>query len=92
MSLTQAMQRWGTDGYDYCSKTVCGQSADAMVQYYCLHQKGASASSPATVPARQAAAAAPASAGTGQKSPVGIVTCIVAIGIVLLAVAGKRSK
>lgn len=89
MSLTQAMQRWGTDGYDYCSKTVCGQSADAMVQYYCLHQKGSSAAPPAQ--AQAPAAGAPASAGVTQKSPMGIITILAAIGLVLV-VADLRRK
>jgi hypothetical protein len=88
LSLTQAMQRWGTDGYDYCSKTVCGQSANADVQYYCLHQSGSSAAPPAQ--AQAPGAAAPAAAG--QKSPVGITTVIAAIGAVLLAGAGLRRK
>lgn len=90
MSLTQAMERWGADGYDYCSKTVCGQSADAMVQYYCLHQKGASAAAPVNIPAQQAAA--PAAAGSGQKSPAGIATGIIASGAVLLTGAGIRRR
>lgn len=89
MSLTQAMQRWGTDGYDYCSKTVCGQSADAMVQYYCLHQKGSSAAQP--VQAQAPAAGAPA-AGVTQKSPAGIVTIFAAIGLVLLVSAELKKK
>jgi hypothetical protein len=40
ISEREAAMRWGADGYDRCSKTVCGQSADAMVQYYCFHQVG----------------------------------------------------
>ena len=88
LSLTQAMQRWGTDGYDYCSKTVCGQSANADVQYYCLHQTGSSAAAPAS--GQAPGAAAPATAG--QKSPVGIATVIAAMGAVLLAGAGLNRK
>jgi hypothetical protein len=88
LSLTQAMQRWGTDGYDYCSKTVCGQSANADVQYYCLHQAGSAAAAPVQAPG----AAAPAAAGAGQKSPVGIATVITAIGAVLLAGARLHRK
>lgn len=86
MSLTQAMQRWGTDGYDYCSKTVCGQSADAMVQYYCLHQSGSTVAGNAPVQP-----AAPA-AGVTQKSPVNAATILIAMGISLLAAAGMRRK
>jgi hypothetical protein len=86
LSLTQAMQRWGTDGYDYCSKTVCGQSANADVQYYCLHQTGSSAAAPASgqVPG--------AAAGVTQKSPVNAVTVLGAIGISLLAFTAIRRK
>jgi hypothetical protein len=84
LSLTQAMQRWGTDGYDYCSKTVCGQSANADVQYYCLHQAGSSAAAPAQAPG--------AAAGVTQKSPVNAVTVLAAIGISLLAAAAIRRK
>lgn len=88
LSLTQAMQRWGADGYDYCSKTVCGQSANADVQYYCLHQTGSSAAAP--VSGQAPGGAVPAAAG--QKSPAGIATVIAAIGGVLLAGAGLRRK
>jgi hypothetical protein len=84
ISLTEAMHRWGTDGYDYCSKTVCGQSADAMTQYYCLHQAGSSASAPAQAPG--------AAAGVTQKSPVGIATVLAALGAALLAAAAVRRK
>lgn len=81
ISITDAMNRWGADGYDYCSKTVCGQSADAMTQYYCLHQAGSSVAAPA----------APA-AGVTQKSPVNAATILAATGIALLAVAAMRKK
>jgi hypothetical protein len=84
MSLTQAMQRWGADGYDYCSKTVCGQSADAMVQYYCLHQAGSSVAAPVQAPG--------AAAGVTQKSPVNAATILAAIGVSLLAAAAIRRK
>jgi hypothetical protein len=86
LSLTQAMQRWGADGYDYCSKTVCGQSANADVQYYCLHQTGSSAAAPVSGQAPGAAA------GVTQKSPVNAATLLAAIGISLLAAAAIRRK
>ena len=86
LSLTQAVQRWGTEGYDYCSKTVCGQSANADVQYYCLHQAGSTAAAPAS---GQAPAAAD---GVTQKSPVNAATVLAAIGISLLAAAAVRRK
>ncbi len=41
MTENAAGLRWGADGYEYCSKSICGESPDAMVQYYCLHQKAA---------------------------------------------------
>jgi hypothetical protein len=40
ISENEAAIRWGAEGYDRCSKTVCGQSANAMVQYYCFRQVG----------------------------------------------------
>jgi hypothetical protein len=86
LSLTQAMQRWGTDGYDYCSKTVCGQSANADVQYYCLHQSASSAAPPAQAQVPGTAA------GVTQKSPVNAVTVFAAIGISLLVAAAIRRK
>jgi hypothetical protein len=48
ISENEAAQRWGTEGYDRCNKNVCGQSANAMTQYYCLHQIGGSTSSSLT--------------------------------------------
>jgi hypothetical protein len=97
ISLTQAMQRWGADGYDYCSKTVCGQSADAMTQYYCLHQSASSAPAATTAPAQvpvqsTAVPAAPPAAGVTQKSPVHAATVLAAIGAALLAAAVMRRK
>lgn len=45
ISMNEAAQRWGAEGYETCSKSVCGQSANAMTQYYCLHQIGGSSGS-----------------------------------------------
>lgn len=45
ISENEAAQRWGAEGYDRCNKNVCGQSANGMTQYYCLHQIGGSSSS-----------------------------------------------
>jgi|WetSurMetagenome_2_1015567.scaffolds.fasta_scaffold14423_4 hypothetical protein len=97
ISLTEAMQRWGADGYDYCGKTVCGQSADAMVQYYCLHQIASPAPAvtlaQATVQVPAAAApAAPAAAVPTQKSPVSPAAILAALGISVLAAAMLRRK
>ena len=44
ISESTAAMRWGAEGYEMCSKTICGQSADAMVQYYCIHQAGSAVS------------------------------------------------
>src|SRR5512137_2569110 len=63
ISESAAIARWGVTGYEMCSKTVCGQSADAMVQYHCIHQVASPAapvatSAPAQVPVQSAAAPA----------------------------------
>lgn len=97
ISITEAMHRWGDNGYDYCGKTVCGQSADAMVQYYCLHQIASSVPAAtlaqATTQAPAAAApAAPAAAAPTQKSPVSPATVLASLGISLLAAAALRRK
>jgi len=42
ISENEAAQRWGAEGYDRCSKTICGQSANGNTPYYCLHQIGGS--------------------------------------------------
>jgi hypothetical protein len=98
ISETAAIAKWGTTGYDKCSKTVCGQSADAMVQYYCFYQVGGAAPAATMAPAQVAApaAAAPAAAapaaGVTQKSPVNAATILAAIGAALLAAAGMRRR
>lgn len=46
MAESTAALRWGAAGYEMCSKTLCGQSADAMVQYYCIHQVGSTVAAP----------------------------------------------
>lgn len=48
ISEAEAAMRWGAEGYDRCSKTICGQSANAMVQYYCFHPVGGVAASSVT--------------------------------------------
>jgi hypothetical protein len=97
VSESAAIARWGVNGYEMCSKTICGQSADAMVQYYCIHQVGSTASVATTAPAQapvQSAAipAASVAAEVTQKSPVEIGILFAAIGTALLAVVGKRRK
>lgn len=96
MSESTAVMQWGADGYEMCSKTICGQSADAMVQYYCIHQFGGSVAAavttaPSMVPASAAIPATPAAATTPQESPQGMVG-LAAIGIALLAAprAGRK--
>ena len=42
--MNEAAQRWGAEGYETCSKSICGQSPDAMTQYYCIHQIGGTSS------------------------------------------------
>lgn len=91
ISESAAIARWGVNGYEMCSKTICGQSADAGVQYHCIHQAGSTA--PAQVPVQSAAIpAAPAAAGVTQKSPVGIATLLAAIGTAVLAAAVMGRK
>jgi hypothetical protein len=97
MAESAAIAQWGVNGYEMCSKTVCGQSADAMVQYHCIHQVGSTVSAATTaavqVPVSSAAIpTAPAAAATTQKSPSGIVTLLSAIGAALLAAPGMRRK
>ena len=95
MSESAATQRWGLNGYELCSKTICGQSADAMVQYHCIHQVAGTVpatNAPAQVPVASAALpAAPVAAGVTQKSPVGVAILLAAIGTAALA-AGMRRK
>jgi hypothetical protein len=91
MAESSAIAQWGVNGYEMCSKTICGQSADAMVQYHCIHQSAspaapAATSPPAQAPVQSAAVpAAPPAAGVTQKSPVGIATVLAALGAALLA-------
>jgi len=98
MAETAAIAQWGVNGYEMCSKTICGQSADAMVQYHCIHQVASPAapvatSTPAQVPVQSAeVTVAPPAAGVTQKSPAGIASVIAAIGAVLLIAAGMRRK
>ncbi len=97
MSESVATQRWGVNGYEICSKTICGQSADAMVQYHCIHQAWSTASGATTAPVQApfsgtAIPATSAAAGVTQQSPVGIATLVAAIGAVLLAATGMRRK
>ena len=46
ISENEAAQRWGVEGYERCSKTICGQSANADIPYYCMHQIGGTSSPP----------------------------------------------
>jgi hypothetical protein len=98
MAETAAIAQWGVNGYEMCSKTICGQSADASVQYHCIHQVASPAapvvtSAPAQVPVQSATVTAPPpAAGITQKSPVGIASVIAAISAVLLIAAGMRRK
>lgn len=99
MSETAAIAKWGTTGYESCSKTICGQSADAMVQYYCFHPIGGAAPAATNKPAQAAAPAAaapaapaaPAAAAT-QKSPVESATVIASVGAALASAFALRRK
>jgi hypothetical protein len=54
ISENAAAMRWGAEGYEKCSKSICGQDADADIQYYCIHRVGSAVAAPAvttTVPA-----------------------------------------
>lgn len=97
MAESTAIAQWGVNGYEMCSKTVCGQSADAMVQYHCIHQVGSTASVVTTAPVQVPVSStviptSAAAAATTQKSPAGIVTILAAIGAALLAAPGMRRK
>ena len=46
ISENEAAQRWGVEGYERCSKTICGETADGNIQYYCIHQKGTAVAAP----------------------------------------------
>jgi hypothetical protein len=97
ISESAAIAQWGVNGYEMCSKTICGQSADAMVQYHCIHQAASTVAGTTNAPAQApvsgtAIPAAPAAAGVTQKSPVGIATILAAIGAAMLAAAGMRRK
>ena len=61
-----AAERWGAEGYEMCSKTICGESVDAMVQYYCLHQKKSTTIPTTTAPALSTTAMAAVSQRTVQ--------------------------
>lgn len=44
LSENEAALRWGVEGYERCSKSICGQSANANIPYYCMHQIGGTSS------------------------------------------------
>lgn len=46
-----AAMRWGAQGYEKCSKTICGQDAGGDIQYYCIHQAGSAVSVSKSIPA-----------------------------------------
>jgi hypothetical protein len=97
MSDTTAIAKWGLNGSDQCSKTVCGQSANANVQYYCFHQVGSPV--PVTTNAlvqapvsSTAIPSAPVAAGVTQKSPVALASVFAAVYAALLVSAMVRRK
>lgn len=48
ISESTAAMRWGAEGYEKCSKTICGQDNGGNVQYYCIHQVGGTVAASAT--------------------------------------------
>lgn len=70
ISENEAAARWGAEGYDRCSKTICGQSATGSVQYYCLHQVGGVSS------ARTAAASTYAPSLVTSQAPAPVQTTV----------------
>jgi hypothetical protein len=57
ISESNAAMQWGAEGYEKCSKTICGQDANGDIQYYCIHRIGSTAP-PTTVPASTTSATA----------------------------------
>jgi hypothetical protein len=105
ISESYAAMTWGAEGYEKCSKTICGQTADGNVQFYCIHPVATSAAPTATATTTPTAvpqetvptvsvtpAASPAAAATTQKAPAGIATVVAAIGTAALAAAGMRRR
>lgn len=104
ISEATAALRWGAAGYERCSKSICGQTSDASVQYYCIHQVGSTAavSTTVTAPAATAAAAVtavpavttePARAATATpKTPVDPAVVLAAVPLALLAAARTGRK
>jgi len=103
ISEATAALRWGAAGYERCSKTICGQTSDASVQYYCIHQVGSTAAAPttaqtATAPPAVVITAAPVTTGTApsatvpQKTPVdpALVFAAVALALPAAARAGRK--
>lgn len=64
ISESTAAIRWGAEGYEKCSKSICGQDAGGNVQYYCIHQVGGTVAASTTATTAAAATAAAAPAGT----------------------------
>jgi len=97
MAESAAIAQWGATGYEMCSKSICGQSADAMVQYHCIHQAGSTVSAVTSAPTQvpvsgTAIPVSSAAAATTQKSPAGVATGLAAIGAALLAAGPVRRK
>ena len=51
ISESTAGMRWGAQGYEKCSKTICGQDANGDIQYYCIHKAGSVISAAGSTPA-----------------------------------------
>jgi len=65
ISESTASLRWGAEGYEKCSKTICGQDNGGNVQYYCIHQVGGTVAASATAIATVTTTLAAGTAATG---------------------------
>ena len=64
--------RWGAQGYEKCSKTICGQDADGTIQYYCIHKIGSTVpetTATATVRVATATTTAPVTSAAVPATP-----------------------
>jgi hypothetical protein len=52
--------RWGAEGYEKCSKSICGQNANGNIQYYCIHKIGSTVSASTAVSTITGATTVPA--------------------------------
>ncbi len=95
ISEYEAATRWGAEGYETCSKSICGQTADAMLQFYCIHQKGAGSAltgmtaAPTTPPEQTQVMVSPEPPGTPETTET--VILITPLSTPPAAIATKQS-